>query len=139
MILKLNSITRELDNLLNSEGPLLSVLKNDAGQIFLKIKKDSSNEYLLKEVKLDLLRYYLNGSIDLEKLFLSDFDAFLINKKILKTKSKLIAEYRKIDEQEKVELSQDLALGNRMFPDITSSMKLETNIEKIICAINSIE
>ena len=103
---------KKVDDILNSEGMLLGLYKNNSENLFLSsYLKDGSGEIYYSTNK-ETLKKYFNSEITLKQVYLESED-FLVSRKFRKETETFIKE----------DLTDLLQCGDNLFSEISNSMR----------------
>jgi hypothetical protein len=111
MDIELNDLKRKID-LINSEGPLLSLFFDSKKNLILEGKSSETKESIFFKANIQDIKMYINSFISLNDLFNSRTCFVLKEKNENKVKSYLSKEY-----------SCSLLFGNLFYDEIEKSMK----------------
>jgi len=119
-MIEINKLNK-VGDILNSEGMILGLYKNQGGDMFLASRLIDGTGEVFYNTKKDVLIKYLNSEINLREIYLSTDDFFVSKKFREKTNQHMKNEF--------IELIQ---MGDKFYNTIAIGMKNENIVKDII-------
>ena len=119
-MIEINQLTK-VGDILNSEGMILGLFKNNSGDMFLSSHLSDGSGDVYYTTKKDVLIKYFNSEINLREVYISSDDFFVSKKLREETKQNL-----------KNDLVEFIQMGDKFYEEISDGMKDKNIVKDII-------